>query len=246
MKSTYYPEYIQRSNKSDITNHPCINCLLDTEKYIKNGSFKNISKGDRTWYSTYKKETQELQKDIKKFNPKEILEIGSGSGRIISAIYNLANKSKITGIEKDKLMVNYLKKRFKNKKNIHIKNNEIYNYLKKTKDTFDMSLCLMNTFGNINNKKTLESIISKSKLFIFSVYNNKYNKDRKEMYIARGHKEFIFKDNTYKINDYWVKGLVSKSFSKDEIKKMVLEAKGKIIKLKPTGILFYVVVEKNN
>ena len=90
-------------------NSPCIKCLLETEKIIDEGISDNESEGNRIWYEAYSSETDNLKRILRKYNPKEIVEIGSGSGRVIKTALNILPDVKIVGTEIDKDMFNFIK-----------------------------------------------------------------------------------------------------------------------------------------
>ncbi|MFH0906616.1 MAG: hypothetical protein V1824_04745 [archaeon] len=74
------PNFLKNLSDKEITGHPCINCLLDTEKYIQNGNFSGLNKGDYKWYKTFSAETDELKNSIRKIAPKKCLKLDAGQG----------------------------------------------------------------------------------------------------------------------------------------------------------------------
>jgi len=205
--------------------NPCISCLLDTELNLKTKSL---------WYSNWAQEEQELIKFLKKVKPQKILEIGVGSGRIINLILKTIPNCKIIGLEHDKDMFDFVKIRFRKIKNVVLKRINVTNYFK-SKNKFDLIICAMNTFGNINNSNLFTEIIKHSKYVFVSVYSSKFDKLRRKMCLSRGHKNPKFSDNAYFFNDSWVKGLVSRSFKKEDILKLI----------KQTSAKQYSIIEKN-
>jgi SAM-dependent methyltransferase len=236
-------EYLERMEPEDIHNYPCINCLLDTENQINKGDFSGFSEGDKTWYETYQKETEEFKKVLLKYKPKEIIEVGSGAGRIIKLILDIFPNSWILGTELNQRMFDFVSKRFSKEPKVSIRRIDASDFLSR-EENYDMAICLMNTFGNINDSKLFEKMINRSKIFVFSLYNREFDRKRKKMYVARGHSELKYDGEKYCYGDPWVKGVVSKSYTEKEIENLVAESGGKIVSLEKVGISYFVVVKK--
>ena len=222
----------------------CIKCLLETERVINEGSFNNESEGNRIWYGTYSIETENLKRILRKYNPKEIIEIGSGSGRVIKTVLDVLPDVKLIGVETDKNMFSFIKDRFFQDKRVEINHADIADYLSGDKQ-YDMALCLMNTFGNINDIKVFKKIVDHADYFVFSLYNRDFDEQRKLMYKARGHSYFDIKNGKCVFKDKWIEGLVSRSYTEKEIRDMVSESDSELIELKSIDLLYFVVVKKN-
>jgi len=238
------PEYLERMNLEKSHNYPCINCLIDTEDQIKKGNFGGFSEGDKVWYETYKEEAEELEKALLKYKPKEVIEIGSGAGRIIEIVLEILSDVRVLGTESNQRMFNFVSKRFSGVPGVSIRKIDASDFLSREED-YDLAICLMNTFGNINNPNFFKKIISHSKVFVFSLYNREFDNKRKKMYEARGHSNFKYDGKKYCFDDPWVKGLVSRSYTEKEIEDLVTSSGGKIVSLEKAGILYFVVAEKS-
>lgn len=238
------PEYLQRLDLSKVTDHPCINCLLETEERIRAGDFESVSAGDKIWYSTYQAEIEELESVFMVYNPKRIIEIGSGSGRIISMVLDTLPESEITGTEKDEQTFNFVTKRFFGNNRVQIEQTDIDDYLPNGK-RYDLAICLMNTFGNINKPDVFRKIISHADYFVFSLYNREFDEQRRIMYESRGHKDFSFSQGQYCFQDDWIKGLVSRSYTSEEIKNLATNSGSELVELKLVELLYFAVARRN-
>jgi len=104
---------------------------------------------------------------------------------------------------------------------------------------------MMNTVGNQQDEtKILESALQVSDRMIFTLYKKGSEQIRKEIYKARGHKDFSLKNFCFYFNDDWVKGTISKSYSIADIKKICskIDCKAKISNL--CKIAYVVELEK--
>ena len=238
------PNYQKRMDLEKFYNYPCINCLIDTEEQIKKGNFEGFSEGDRVWYETYKEEGEELKKVLLKYKPKEIIEIGSGTGRVIQLVLDTLSNTWILGTESNQRMFNFVSKRFSKVPNVSVRMIDASSFLDR-EESYDMAICLMNTFGNIDDPTLFKKIINRSNIFVFSLYNREFDKKRKKTYEARGHSDFRFDKGTCYFNDPWVVGMVSRSYTEEEIEELVKDNGGKIVSLKKVGTLYFVVAEKN-
>ena len=234
-----YLEYM-KTKKSDF---PCLNCLIDTEERINYNDFENRGAGDKLWYANYAKESRELRRILQIYKPKKILEIGTGNGRVIQTALEVLPDSRIIAVEKNEKMFNYSRHRFFGDKRVSVVKQNISYFLSKTKK-FDMALCMMNTFGNINDSVIFQSMANQVKFFVFSVYNRKFDKKRKIMYEARGHEDFCLIKNQYCFRDYWINGLVSRSYTREEIIELAHKSSMDILELKPLNLLYFVVLKR--
>src|SRR3989338_1432376 len=194
------PEYLKRLDPSKQTDHPCINCLLETEERIRAGDFDSVSAGDTTWYSTYKAEIKELERVFKEYQPKRIIEVGSGSGRIIRKVLDVLPEAEIFGTELNARTFDFVRDRFLGDGRVTIVNTDIADYLSDGKN-YDLAVCLMNTFGNINDSEVFRKIASHADYFVFSLYNKDFDEQRKLMYEARGYSDFSFNNGQYCFQD---------------------------------------------
>jgi len=236
------PDYLERLDPSKITNSPCINCLRETEERVYEKDYDNVSAGDKIWYLTYQAEIKALEKVLIEYNPKKIIEIGSGTGRIIRTILDILPKVEIIGTERNKKTYDFVTKRFSGETRVQIKQTDISDYLS-NKEQYDIAICLMNTFGNINDPETFNKIVSHSDIFVFSLYNREFDEKRRLMYTARGHKNFRFSQGQYCFQDNWVNGLVSRSYSEDGIKDLVSKSGSELVELKPIELLYFAITK---
>jgi len=232
-------EFTQRLKPEEVSIHPCFNCLRETENAVNKGYWKKFPKPLYYWYEMCDAESKEITKFLKEKKPKKILELGCGSGRIINILLRDKSIEEIFAIDKDKRMVEIVKPYFKNYKNVHIINQDVRNFLEKNRD-FDLILTMMNTFGNIDSLEIMKLVADHSKNLIFTVYNRKYWKERKKIYENRGHRNFDIKDEDYYFNDCWIKGLKSKSYTEEDLKKMC-EQIGKKYKIRKISTLLFLV-----
>ncbi len=102
----------------------------------------------------------------------------------------------------------------------------------------------MNTFGNINNPEVFRKILGHADKFVFSLYNREFDTLRKLMYEARGHSDFSFSYGQYCFQDDWIKGLVSRSYTAEEIKELVTKSGSELVELKPVELLYFAVARR--
>ena len=237
------PEYLKRLDLSKQTDHPCINCLLETEERIRAGDFGSVSAGDKTWYSTYKAEIEELERVLREYHPPKIIEVGSGSGRIIRTVLEVLPEAEIFGTELNAHTFNFVRNRFSGDRRVTIVKTDIADYLSNGGD-YDLAICLMNTFGNINDPDVFRKIVNHADYFVFSLYNREFDEQRRLMYEARGHSDFNFSNGQYCFNDDWIRGLVSRSYTAEEIKELVTKSGSELIELKPVELLYFAVARR--
>lgn len=233
------PELNQRLKPEEVSIHPCFNCLKETENAVNKGYWKNFPKPLYYWYEMCDAESKEIIKFLKEKKPKKILELGCGSGRIINILLKDKSIKEIFAVDKDKSMIEIVKPYFKDNKNVHIINQDVKDFLEKNGD-FDLILTMMNTFGNIDSLKIMKLVAKHSKNLVFTVYDRKYWKERKKIYENRGHRNFDVKDKDYYFNDCWVKGLKSKSYTAEDLKKMCKQIEKKY-KIKKISTLLFLV-----
>ncbi len=237
------PEYFKRLDKSKRTDHPCINCLLETEERIRAGDFASVSAGDKIWYLTYNAEIREFERVLREHQPKRIVEVGSGSGRIIRTLLDVLPEAEIVGTELNPRTFDFVRNRFAGDGRVTIVKTDIDDYLSNGGD-YDLAVCLMNTFGNINDPEVFKKIVSHADYFVFSLYNRNFDEQRRLMYEARGHLDFSFSDGQYCFQDDWIKGLVSRSYTTEEIKELVTKSGSELVELKPVELLYFAVARR--
>jgi len=167
--------------------------------------------------------------------------MGTGTGRIIKLVLNTLSDVRILGTESNQRMFNFVSKRFSGVSGVSIRGVDASEFLNR-EENYDMTICMMNTFGNIS--ETFKKVVDHSKIFVFSLYNQEFDSQRKKMYEARGHSDFKISEGKCRFNDPWVKGFVSKSYTSEEIEKLVSDGGGEIISLEKVGILYFVVAKK--
>ncbi len=237
-------EYLERLESKKRTDHPCINCLLETEERIHAGDFDSVSAGDKIWYSTYKAEIKGLERVLGSYQPKKLIEVGAGSGRIIRTVLDVLPQAEIVGTELDEQTFNFVRNRFSLDRRATIEHTNISDYLSNGGD-YDLAICLMNTFGNINDPEVFRKIVSHADYFVFSLYNRVFDDKRRLMYKARGHSDFSFNQGQYCFQDNWIKGLVSRSYTEEEIKDLVTKSGSELVELKPVELLYFAVSRRN-
>ena len=233
------PEFIKRLDENDITPNHCFNCLMETEKTIKKGNWKKFSKPIYYWYEMCDAEGKEIKRYVKKIKPETVLEIGFGSGRTINVLLEDKNDKKIYAVEKDIELFKIVKPLFESFNNVYLFQENVNKFLNGDMK-YDLTFAMMNTLGNIDSLETMRLIANKSKHLIFTLYDQKHYKLRKEIYESKGHNDFFEKDKNYYFNDCWVKGLKSKTYSKKEIKD-VCKAIGKNFTIKKISKLLFLV-----
>jgi len=235
-------EPVKKKEQIDVR-HPCIECLLDTERYIKNGNFIGLSKGNELWYSTYKAEAEHLGRVLARYQPRSIIEGGSGCGRVIQLALDSLTYAEIIGIERNPAMYEFLKNRFESEPRVKLREADFLDFLVSGTERFDMALCMMNTLGNINNPEIFRKILERSKHFVFSLYDRASDEQRMQMYDARGHTNFSRQGNGYLFRDWWVDGLVSRSYTIREIEEVVRVSNSEILEIARIGLLYFVVAK---
>ena len=166
------------------------------------------------WYEMLDAEREVLEKKLLEIKPRTVLEIGAGTGRIINILLKNSN-AKIVSTEENREVFERVKKRFQKNKRVEIIFSE---GTLPTNKKFDLVVCMMNTLGNqVNENKIIEYVLSISDKMIFTVYKKGSEQIRKEIYKLRDHEDFTLTDSCFYFNDYWCKGLISKTYSKKDI-----------------------------
>ncbi len=231
------PEFMYRLKSEDVRNHPCFNCLKETENAVNKGYWKSFPKPLYYWYEMCEAESKIIEKFLKENKPKKILEVGCGSGRILNILLKDKSVKEIVAVDKDIRMVEIVKPYYQDNNRVHIINQDIRHFLDKN-EKFNLTLTMMNTLGNIDSFETMKLITKHSKDFIFTVYDKKYWEERKKIYENRGHRDFNIKNKDYFFNDCWVKGLKSKSYTENDLNNMCKKI-GKKYKIKKISTLLF-------
>jgi len=235
--------YLERMEEEKKTDHPCANCLRDTEEMIKGRDFQGVCAGDRLWYETYAAETDEFTRALREYAPQRVLDVGSGYGRVVDLIAGTLPQAEVVGTEINEPTQKLAEARFRGNSNVRVELADVVEFLSRTNERFDMATCLMNTFGNINDENLFMEILKHSDYFVFTLYNPEHDERRGAMYEARCHLNFSFDGRQYNFTDPWTNVTVSKSYSKEEIEGLVEKAGAEIVELKEVGILYFCVAK---
>ena len=200
-------------------------------KDFNNSPFKALIPIYYPWeYQKYiNQETQLLKKKLKWTG--KILEAGVGIGRLIPELAPIVKE--FVGIDNAARMLKESKKSAKEFLNVKIIQGNLEDLDKLfPKKYFDVSLCLWNTLGNIDNEViVLKNLwkITKESIYI-TTYLKGTIKQRKIWYTTVGI-EIDSIDTEHEIF-YSKSGLKSKSYSREDIEKLAREAKLEIIDIK--------------
>jgi len=82
--------------------------------------------------------------------------------------------------------------------------------------------------------------LSVAPIFIFSVYKKGNEKIREEIYRIRGHKSFEMQKSCFRFSDDWVNGLISKGYTKNDLKEICSQFDAEI-KISELGNIGYCV-----
>lgn len=154
---------------------------------------------------------------------KTVLDVGCGRGRHMEIMLKNSRIEKVVGVDKSPVMVekaNQLYKKYGNERPL-IKLEDAQNMMFDA-NTFDLVICMTNTFGNFGNNikiKVLDEMIRVLKpggRIILSVYKDSPNalELRKKSYLSIGLHLFLAEDKRTIIAK---EGLLSEQFKEDEI-----------------------------
>ena len=200
-------------------------------KYWK-GFIQNPSKPVKDWL---KKENEYLKKNIRKDSI--VLDIGIGFGRNIESIVN--NVKKFIGIDKSKLMLNFLKDFSKKYPNVEFFNEDAKK-MHFEDNSFDYVICMGNTFGDFASEKVIilkemKRVCKKGGKILISIYSEKALDVRIKEYMRIGIKIKEIRDGEIITED----GLKLEQFTKEKLTKLFKKAglKVKIINLNPISYI---------
>ncbi|MEA3343518.1 MAG: class I SAM-dependent methyltransferase [archaeon] len=168
--------------------HKCIGCFLELEKALE-GDWESFPPDKRRWYEMINIENRVIMDYVSMHKPRRILEVGCGTGRVISTIETGTDYDEIIGIECDEEMHSYAQNRWINGDKIKIQKMFVKDSLPYEDNYFDFSINAMNIVGwQENESEWLDEMLRCSKAVFFSVYKRGYETERMEMYRTRGHK----------------------------------------------------------
>ena len=183
----------------------------------------------------FKKEVEYLKKYIK---PKsKVLDVGCGFGRHIKVLAPFSEE--VVGIDNNEDMIKKAKNNLSNLSNAKILLQDAKK-LEFESDYFDYVICMTNTFGDFPNieldaLKEMKRVCKKDGKIIISVYNDKAFKIRKKGYEKVGLHITKIKNGIVCTQE----GLISKQFTKKELKELFdkVKLKSKILELSPISFL---------
>lgn len=168
----------------------------------------------------------------------DVLEIGCGTGRILTILAKKCRR--VVGIDKEKVMADISKNKLKKRRNVEIcKQNA--KRLKFPDNSFDFVLCMASTFGNLGRDKLpvlkeMKRVCKLNGKVIISVYNERALKPRLDSY---ANDELIHVKVTKQGTVYTKEGLFSEQFTKKKLISLFkrLKLKYKIISLNKISYL---------
>lgn len=121
----------------------------------------------------YKDDIYFWPKIIRKFNPKNILEVGIGNGRLINILHNKVEE--YDGVDFSDKIINYCKKNY-NFNNVNLYNSNFKDF--KNNKKYDLIIFPFNVFNNFYNEfdfkmffSTLNKITNKDSVIIIDTFN---------------------------------------------------------------------------
>jgi len=168
-------------------------------------------------------EEQTLFKIVDKEKPSRVLDVGCGWGRHMELLLKKGVKL-CAGVDKEPIMIIKARQLYKYGNDRVVLKLESAEELSFNNDSFDMVICMTNTFGNIEKERQRRKVIHeiyrvlrKGGCFILSVYQNTTasKRIREKSYIDDGLRPYPVKDDptVVKVQE----GLYSKQFSPEEI-----------------------------
>ena len=221
----------------------CLKCLVSTEKAISKGSMTNLPVPARRWHEMFLAENKALAGVVKKTRPSSILEVGCGTGRLISAALSSRRQIRqIVGIERVKEISEFCAQRFKDSPNVRIINDEIRESLPFGNSHFDLCINSMNLVGwQDDEEKWLREMLRCSKSVFFTVYKKGVEAERAEIYLTRGHTacSCTADGNIILQGGSLPQPSVSKAFSKGKILQFCSAIENTKHRIFPVGDLLY-------
>lgn len=174
---------------------------------------------------------------------RRILEAGVGIGRLIPELAPIVHE--FIGIDNAQFMLNKSKEISSNYQNVKLVGEKIENLSNLyPEDFFDFSLCVWNTFGNLDDQvvalKELSRVTEKS-LFI-TVFHKGTASDRLDFY-KNVEVEVVDIDKENEI--YYLKGYTSRTFDADDITRLANKAGMRVLGSKILGgVMLWVELSK--
>lgn len=241
--------------------HKCKSCFLELERALNEGNWKSFAPHKRRWYEMIDIENRTIRDYISKHKPKRILEVGCGTGRVISTIETGIDYDEIIGIECDEEMHSHAQNRWMDDDKIKIQKMLVKDSLPYEDNYFDFSINAMNIVGwQENESEWLEEMLRCSKTVFFSVYKKGHETERMEMYRTRGHKiseEAVYLNSTGQIvlgdcacmSDVVSEAVISKAYTSEEVENLCKDLSDKYniayeIDAKSSELLYLCLIRK--
>jgi len=215
--------------------------------YYKNW-MKKVVPNHQELQEWIEQEEQILLEFVDKEKPNKVLDVGCGWGRHMELLLKKGTKL-CAGVDKEPSMILKARHLYKYGYNRAILKLEDASSLSFDDETFDMVICMTNTFGNIELDEQRRKVISeiyrvlrKGGCFILSVYQDTTTskKIRERSYIEDGLTPYPVKDPTViKVQE----GLYSKQFSYKEIEDY-LNRFHRVQKISINDVAFIIVAHK--
>jgi SAM-dependent methyltransferase len=192
--------------------------MYNLEKKVSSGAWRQEPKPVFFWYQMAAEEENVIGKQLRTNGIKSAIEVGCGSGRVVSAVLRAAPMmERMVGVERDPLMADFARTLFVGDERVEI--------LAAVPEGWkiDLSLSMLNTAGNqaapwdfVGNLFSLST-----KLTIFSVYKKNVEAERRAIYAHFGHTGIREQNGCFMLNDGIVQNFHSASFSLEEVRAAV-------------------------
>lgn len=214
----------------------CAMCLLEVESILSSGKWKGVKGPVGQWFGMLQAEHAYLVSLLSRMDAKSVLEVGTGTGRIVELIAKNSG-AMVTSLEKDAGMHAFASGRFEGNERIEVLNTDAVPEGRR----FDLAVCMMNTIGNSSDEKEIaKGMLSAADVAVFSVYRKGSEKARAAVYRMRGHEKLSVRGSCIHFNDEWCAGLFSRSYSRKGIMRM-LKGLGCTMKITNAGKMAYIV-----